>query len=195
MNNPEATKEYKQNNIIEEDIVEEDQDEYEYITPHYTRNAILLLVLSMLVGAGFIFILSKDSLYASVKQQYLDQGYILTDNATATAADIAYGKTAYVNGVKITGTYIEVDTSSATATAADILKGYTAYVDGVRITGAIGSFIPNGSYIPGRNTIIVSKKGFYLSEPVVIQGDADLISKNIRAGVTIFGVRGTYSGE
>lgn len=65
----------------------------------------------------------------------LDDG--LLENATATAADILKGKTAYGASGKITGTYSPLDTSDATATTADILDGETAYVNGKKIEGTL----------------------------------------------------------
>ena len=174
---------------------EDDEDEYEYVTPHYGRNAVLLVIFSMIAGAVIMYFLTGQQLKETIRNDYLKQGYILTADATATPADIAAGKTAYVNGVKITGNYVELDTSAATAKASDILKGYTAYVNGVKITGAITSFAPKTFYQPDRNAITVAKKGTYLSDSVIIQGDEDLVAKNIKAGVTIFGVKGTYSSD
>lgn len=73
-----------------------------------------------------------------------------TSDATATAADIAANKSAYINGNKVWGTFTTAD---ATATAADIKIGKTAYVNGAKVTGtnelqAIGSYLSTGVVAP-----------------------------------------------
>ena len=60
-----------------------------------------------------------------------------TTGGTATAADIAYGKTAYARGQLLVGTLVGFDTSDATATASDILLGKTAYSKGEKLYGTL----------------------------------------------------------
>lgn len=61
----------------------------------------------------------------------------LTADATAVPEVILAPYTAFVNGEKITGTYVPLDTSGATATADNIEKGMSAFVDGKEIIGTL----------------------------------------------------------
>lgn len=176
---------------VEEEEEEDEDDEYEYITPHYTLNAIMLTLVFIIIGMAASFFLFKDGMREGIRQAYVEQGYVLTKGTIATAEDIMEGKTAYVNGKKITGTHIDVNTSTATATANDILDGYTAYVDGKKITGKIPTFPLAVFYIPTTKNQVIPK-GYYIDMELIVQGDSDLVPKNIRKGVTIFGVKGTY---
>lgn len=61
----------------------------------------------------------------------------LTADATASAETILAPYTAFVNGEKITGTYVPLDTSGATAVENDIESGKTAFVNGKKVVGTL----------------------------------------------------------
>lgn len=86
-----------------------------------------------------------------------------------------------------------LDTSDATATADDILLGKTAYLAAGKETGKIQT-VGEQTIIPGVADRTIGP-GVYLSGQQTVKGDANLVSANIKSGVSIFGVGGSYAGE
>lgn len=129
-------------------------------------------------------------------------GNILIDltGDTVTAADLAYGVKAHDNsGTQITGTSTkDSDTSDATAQVAEILATKTAYVNGSKLTGTMpnrGAVTGTISTVDGVYTI---QQGYHDGSGTVglnSTEQAKLIAGNIKSGVEILGVTGTYTGE
>lgn len=119
---------------------------------------------------------------------------------TVTPETLASGVKAHdKSGAPIVGTSTkDADTSDATAAAAEILDGKTAYVAGNKVAGTM----PNKGAVEGE---IAEKDGDFSipagfhdgSGKVAIKAaeKAKLISANIKRGITILGVVGSYGGE
>lgn len=165
-----------------------------------------------------------------------------TSDATATAADIASGKTAYVNGEKLTGTHecsggttpnlqeksatpttsvqtitpdngydgLSQVTVAAMPTATQATPSITVSTSGLITAESTQSsgYVKSGTksatkqlttkaattYTPGTANQTISS-GTYLTGVQTISGDSNLVAANIKSGVSIFGVAGSYSGS
>lgn len=119
---------------------------------------------------------------------------------TITAADLQSGVTAHDrSGAPITGTCTyDADTSDATATAGEILATKTAYVNGVKLTGTMPNRGAASGTISDLSTPYAIQQGYHDgSGSVGIDSTeaAKVIPGNIKEGVEILGVTGTYTGE
>ena len=118
---------------------------------------------------------------------------------TVTADKLLKDITAHdKSGAPITGscTY-DADTQDATAAVAEILEGKTAYARGAKLTGTM----PNKGAVSGT---IATKDAYTIpmgfhdgSGTVSIDAteSAKIVAGNIKSGVTILGVEGTFAGE
>lgn len=139
------------------------------------------------------------------KNKIIYGGQTLIDLTDATLGKndgdkILTGSTAYgKDGEKITGscTY-DADTSDADASASEILNTKTAYVNGNKLTGTMpnrGAVSGTISTVAGTYTI---QNGYHDGSGTVgldSTEQAKIIAENIKEGVEILGVTGTYTGE
>ena len=119
---------------------------------------------------------------------------------TITPADLQSGVTAHdASGAVITGTSTkDSDTSGDTALVGEILSGKTAHARGTLLTGTM----PNNGAVAGVITTKAQEysvaQGYHDGSGKVKIDDteqAKIIANNIKDGVTILGVQGTYTGE
>lgn len=119
---------------------------------------------------------------------------------TVVAEKLAQGYKAHdKSGAPIVGTNtFDADTSDATAAAAEILNGKTAYVAGNKITGTMPNKGAVNGEIAAKAEQFTIPAGFHDGSGKVgisATAQAAIVAGNIKQGVTILGVEGTYGGE
>jgi hypothetical protein len=118
---------------------------------------------------------------------------------TVTADKILKGYTAHDrSGASIEGSCeFDSDTSDASAAVSDILYGQTAYVAGSKLTGTM----PNRGAVNGTIATVAGQftipQGYHDGSGTVrinATEQAKIIADNIKNGIQILGVTGTYAG-
>lgn len=109
-------------------------------------------------------------------------GYISADAADAYP----------LKGVQDNKYYIRISGSDADATAGKMLSGIVGYTNNGRVTGSIQSQAAQ-TITPGTEDQNIDA-GVYLSGKQTIKGDANLLAENIKEGVELFEITGTYTG-
>ena len=137
-----------------------------------------------------------------VNQVGLADGTVLIDLSTDTAiaSDVKSGRYFHLaTGERVQGTNTyDSDTTDANASASEILSGRTAYVNKNKITGEM----PNNGAVSGT----ISTKADTYTVPagyhsglgtvgISTTEQNKIIASNIKSGISILGVTGSYSGE
>ena len=132
----------------------------------------------------------------------LSNGTVLIDltNDTVEASKLASGYTAHgADGAPITGTStLDADTSADTATAPEILSGKTAHARGQALTGSMANNGAVSGTISNLSTPYTVPAGYHDGSGTVEVASteaAKIIPGNIKEGVEVLGVTGTYTGE
>ncbi len=118
---------------------------------------------------------------------------------TVTEDKLLKGATAHdKSGAPVTGTCtFDADTQDATVAVAEILEGKTAYARGSKLTGTM----PNKGAVSGTiatKDAYTIPMGFHDGSGTVsldATESAKLIAGNIKKGISILGVEGTYGGD
>lgn len=132
----------------------------------------------------------------------LADGTVLVDltGDDVTEADVASGKLFHKpDGTSGVGTStFDADTRSATAVASEILVGKTAYKNGSELVGTMPNRGAQTGYLTDRDTPVQIQHGYHDGSGTVgldATEKAKLIPANIKSGVEVLGIVGTYSGD
>lgn len=127
----------------------------------------------------------------------------LADTVKAQPLQIVAGKKCYVNGELVTGTMpmvsptpmASLDSTTGKVTPTAVIG--SGYAESGRYTGTVLQLptVQGSLVVPGTTSQTVIPAGKYTLTDTTVQGDVDLLPENIKSGVSIFGVDGTYIGD
>ena len=134
------------------------------------------------IKCAFIFmflLLFSKNVYAITSGDVTYNNNGTNESLTKTLDDLYRGLNTYKTGGNVQ--------------ANQMLKGATGYAQGSLVTGTIESKAA-ATYKPSTVNQVIAA-GQYLSGDQTIQGDANLVAGNIKAGTSIFGVSGTFTSD
>ena len=115
-------------------------------------------------------------------------------SATANASHILSGKTAWVNGSKLTGTMINRGNVSQSLSANGSYTIPAGWHAGGGVVNQSLAFHWGGTYTPNTANQVICWANWYAAGNIVVLGSSALTAGNIRNGVWIFGVLGNFTG-
>ena len=139
---------------------------------------------------------------ASVSKVVLGNGTVVMDISqdTVEASKLLTGYTAHgSDGEAITGSCdFDVDSSDCTASVGEVLNGETFAAGGSVLTGTMPNRGAVTGYISDVSSPYTIAAGYHDGSGSVGIDSTEagkLINTNIKAGITVLGVTGTYAGE
>jgi hypothetical protein len=121
--------------------------------------------------------------------QFLSGAQTILGDPDLVSANIKSG----ANIFGVAGNSNVVDTSAGTAAASHILSGYKAYVDGSLLTGTMANQGTKTSTLTTQGSSYTIPEGYHSGSGKVTASFSNLSAGNVKEGVNIGGVVGTYA--